>query len=74
MSKVITDNQHYSDIADAIRAKGISGAFKPAEMPAAIEQIQSGGEKIGVVHLGTTISVYTGVEATQTDTTLHIGG
>ena len=37
--KVLTDNQNYTAIADAIRTKGISGTFYPSEMPAAINQI-----------------------------------
>lgn len=41
MAIVTTDNQHYSDIANAIRAKGISGSFKPADMPSAIMGIRS---------------------------------
>lgn len=44
MSIGITDNQHYSDIADAIRYKGVTGTFKPSEMAAAITSIPSGGE------------------------------
>lgn len=43
MGKIVTDSQNYSDIADAIRAKGISGTFKPNEMADAIESISSGG-------------------------------
>lgn len=36
-----TLRQTFSDIADAIRAKGVSGSFKPIDMPALVEQIQS---------------------------------
>lgn len=46
MSKVVTDNKHYSDIAEAIRSKGVEGRFKPAEMAGAIETIPSGGAEI----------------------------
>jgi len=41
---------------------------------AAIVGTASGGAKIGVVHLGTVTSVYTGITATQSGTVLHIGG
>lgn len=44
MSKIVTDSKNYSDIADAIRAKGISGTFKPNEMADAIESISGGTE------------------------------
>lgn len=44
MSKIVTDSKNYSDIADAIRAKGISGTFKPNEMADAIESIEGGGD------------------------------
>lgn len=43
MSIVITNDQNYTDIADAIRSKGVSGVFKPAEMSNAITCIASGG-------------------------------
>lgn len=43
MSKVVTDSKHYTDIAEAIRGKGVEGSFKPSEMAAAIEEILSGG-------------------------------
>ena len=43
MSKVVTDSKHYTDIAEAIRGKGVEGSFKPSEMAAAIEEIPSGG-------------------------------
>ena len=33
----------FSDIADAIRAKGVSGTFKPIEMASKISEIQTGG-------------------------------
>ena len=46
MAIVTTNDQHYSDIADAIRAKGVSGSFSPAQMPAAIESIEGGGATI----------------------------
>jgi hypothetical protein len=44
MGLIITDNTHYGDIADAIRAKvGGSDTYKPEDMAAAIEAIPSGG-------------------------------
>lgn len=43
MSKVVTDNKHYSDIAEAIRDKGVNGAFKPSEMADAILSISGSG-------------------------------
>lgn len=43
MAIVTTDNKHYSDIAEAIRNKGVSGSFKPEQMAAAIESIEGGG-------------------------------
>lgn len=42
MAIVTTDNKHYSDIADAIRTKGVSGSFTPSQMASAIEQIEGG--------------------------------
>lgn len=44
MSIGYTDLQHYSDIADAIRAKsGASASYTPAQMAAAIASIPTGG-------------------------------
>lgn len=43
MATVLTDNQHYGDIADAIRAKGGEGTFLPSEMAVAIAAIPAGG-------------------------------
>lgn len=43
MAKVVTDSQHYSDIADAIREKtGSSATYTPAEMAPAIAAIETG--------------------------------
>ncbi len=43
MAKITTDNGHYSDIADAIRAKSASRAtFRPDQMAAAIGAMPSG--------------------------------
>ena len=39
----LTLSKWYKDIADAIRAKGISDTFKPSEMAAAIRSIGGGG-------------------------------
>ena len=45
MAIVTTDNQHYSDIATAIRSKnGTETLYKPSEMAAAISAISGGGE------------------------------
>lgn len=44
MAKVLTDNKHYTDIAEAIRDKnGTETTYKPSEMAAAIEEITTGG-------------------------------
>jgi hypothetical protein len=43
MATGYTDDQHYQDIADAIRAKGVSGEFTPAQMAEAIGDIGAGG-------------------------------
>ena len=37
--------QTFSDIADAIRAKGLSGTMKPIEMASKINEIQTGGRQ-----------------------------
>lgn len=40
----------FSDIADAVRAKGVTGQMTPLQMPSKIESIPSGGgSKYGVV-------------------------
>ena len=45
MAKVITDNQHYADIASAIRTKNETDTlYKPSEMAPAILAIQGGVE------------------------------
>lgn len=46
MSIVTTDSSNYAGIADAIRAKGVQGTFKPREMAAAIEGIAAGAAEI----------------------------
>ena len=38
----------FSDIADAIRAKGVTGTMTPLEMPTKIGSISGGGSKYGV--------------------------
>ena len=44
MAKVLTDSQHYTDIANAIREKnGETTQYKPSEMATAIQAIESGG-------------------------------
>ena len=40
----LTNSKNYKDIADAIRAKGVSGDFKPSEMAAAIRSIGGGDD------------------------------
>lgn len=43
MAKIITDDQHYKDIADAIRAKTEgSETYRPSEMAAAIQELEGG--------------------------------
>ena len=45
MATVTTDNQYYTDIANAIRGKnGTEIQYKPSEMAAAIQAISGGGE------------------------------
>ena len=45
MAIVTTDNQHYTDIAAAIRSKnGTETQYKPSEMAAAIRAISGGGD------------------------------
>lgn len=44
MSLIITDNQHYTNIASAIRSKlNTASLFEPAEMASAIMSITGGG-------------------------------
>ena len=40
-----TLRQTFSDIASAIRAKGVSGTMKPIEMASKIGEIQAGGSE-----------------------------
>ncbi len=48
MSYVITDEQNYTDIADAIRAKlGGSDTYTPSQMATAIGTISGGGSTLG---------------------------
>ena len=55
MEKVITDNQHYADIAKAIRTKNETDTlYKPSEMAPAILAIQGGVELNFEVAGGTT--------------------
>ena len=46
MSIVTTDSSNYAGIADAIRAKGVQGTFKPREMAGAIDRIAAGAAEI----------------------------
>lgn len=41
MSKIITDSQNYTDIANALRSKGLEGEFRPDEMAPAIANLRS---------------------------------
>lgn len=43
-----TLTQTFSDIADAIRAKGVTGTMTPLEMPTKIGSIAGGGSKYGL--------------------------
>lgn len=43
MAVIKTDSRHYNDIADAIRAKGVSGSFLPTQMADAIGRISGSG-------------------------------
>lgn len=55
MAKIITDNQHYSAIAEAIRTKNETETlYKPSEMAAAILDIQGGADLNFEVVGGTT--------------------
>ena len=40
-----TLRQVFHDIAEAIRAKGVSGSFKPIDMASKIGEIQTGGSE-----------------------------
>lgn len=53
MAVVLTDDAHYQAIAEAIRSKnGEATKYKPAEMAAAIAQIETGGVKIHLYDIG----------------------
>lgn len=43
MGKVCVTEEYLQDIADAIREKGVSGTFTPAQMGDAVRQISGGG-------------------------------
>lgn len=44
MTTILTDNQHYANIASAIRSKaGVQDLFKPSQMASAINAIPTGG-------------------------------
>ena len=50
MAKVLTDPQHYTNIANAIRGKnGSSDTYTPAEMADAILAIKSGSLSTGII-------------------------
>lgn len=44
-----TNTEHYENIAEAIRTKGVAGTFKPSEMAEAILSIISGSSDIQVL-------------------------
>ncbi len=70
MAKVITDSQHYTDIAAAIRAKnGEETTYKPSEMAAAIEAIE-GGKKVS----GLSVYEYSGMFTITNDDGTMIRG
>lgn len=55
MAIITTNNQHYSDIADAIRGKnGTQNTYLPSQMATAITNIPSGGSTITVEQLNVT--------------------
>lgn len=58
MAIVTTNDQHYSDIADAIRAKGVNGVFKPAQMAGAISNIPTGGGGVDLAGVEAYIANY----------------
>lgn len=65
MAKVITDNQHYADIAEAIRTKNETETlYKPSEMAAAILEIQGGGADLNFEVVGGTSQPTNPVENT----------
>ncbi len=47
MANTILGNA-FKDVADAIRAKGVTGTMSPLEMPAKVATIQTGKRKFGV--------------------------
>ena len=65
MSKVLTNPDNYLAIADAIRAKGVEGQWKPSEMASAISEIKSGGPSTGGSLLSLSIEDYTALANTQ---------
>lgn len=65
MARVTTDNQHYTDIAAAIRSKtGGTATYKPAEMAAAISGITGGGGDLNFEVVGGTTQPENPVENT----------
>lgn len=62
MSTIVTDNKHYSDIANAIRAKNETNTtYKPSEMALAIRAIEGGG-----IPCTLTVETAAGAEVTAT--------
>ena len=66
MAKVLTDPQHYTNIANAIRGKnGSSDTYLPSEMADAIEAIEAGGSNMfSSVAIGVIPVVYKGTART----------
>lgn len=64
MAIMRTDSANYSTIADAIRAKGVTGNFKPNEMAEAISAIVSGGGG-SVEYVPTVLNVINGTERSK---------
>ena len=63
-----TNTQHYENIAAAIRAKnGGTETYTPAQMPAAIMAIQTGGDLSDVTLWIADFSTWDGVTVTQGD-------
>ena len=46
MGIVLTDSNNYTNIANAIREKGVNGTFKPSQMAQAIASIPMGGGNV----------------------------
>lgn len=68
MSIGITDNKHYTEIADAIRKKlGNESKYKPEEMAAAILSIVGGGGAVSIFESSASGEVQKMPEGTASD-------